>query len=175
MKDRLGIFLRDWRIRAVLPHVTGRLLDIGCHENHLVRSYRLSGVGVDVHPWTNVDVVVEDTSKLPFADGEFGTVSVVASLNHIPNRADVLREARRVLQPDGRLIVTMIPPRVSAVWHFLRRASDDDLTERGMKPGEVYGLTPREVRQLITDAGFDVVLERPFMFGVNRLTVARRR
>jgi hypothetical protein len=69
----------------------------------------------------------------------------------------------------------MIPPRVSAVWHFLRRGSDDDLTERGMKPGEVYGLTPREVRQLITDAGFDVVLERPFMFGVNRLTVARRR
>jgi SAM-dependent methyltransferase len=175
MKDRLGSFLRDWRVRTVLPHVTGRLLDIGCHENHLVRSYPHPGVGVDVHPWTNVDVVVEDTSKLPFADAEFGTVTIVASLNHIPNRADVLRETRRILQPEGRLIVTMIPPRVSAVWHLLRRASDDDLTERGMKPGEVYGLSARQVRKLVTEAGFDIVLERPFMFGINRLTVARKR
>ena len=47
---------RNWflnaRIRAVLPRVRGRLLDIGCGTNELVRRYG-NGVGVDRihHGW----------------------------------------------------------------------------------------------------------------------------
>ena len=174
MKDRLGRALYDWRLRVVRPHVAGRLLDIGCGANELVRGHAPGGVGVDVHQWGDVDVVVDDSAHLPFAGGEFDTVTIIAALNHIPNRADVLGEARRVLRPGGRLITTMIPPGISTLWHRLRRSSDADQTERGMKPGEVYGLTSRDVRRLITEAGFEIVLERRFMLGINRLTVARK-
>lgn len=175
MKDRLGRYLHDWRLRIVLPHVRGRVLDIGCGANELVRRHPGGGVGVDVHQWGDVDVVVDDTAKLPFAAGEFETVTIVAALNHIPNRGDVLVEARRVLKPEGRLILTMIPPGISTVWHRIRRRSDADQTERGMKAGEVYGLTAQAVRDLVTRAGFRVTHERRFMLGVNQLTVAIRR
>lgn len=171
MNDPLGKWLADWRIRTVLPHVHGRLLDVGCGANRLVRQYG-NGVGVDVFNWGDVDVVVEDTAKLPFDDGTFDSATIIAALNHIPNRLDVLREIRRVLRPGGRLILTMIPPRISTVWHVLRRPWDDDQKERGMKEGEVYGLSRRQVEALLREAGFEVHLSRTFMLGINRLTVA---
>lgn len=174
MKDRLGRYLYDCRLRIVLPHVRGRLLDIGCGANELVRRHAPGGVGVDVHQWGRVDLVVADSSRLPFDDETFDTVTILAALNHIPNREAVLREARRLLRPGGRLITTMIPPRLSTIWHRLRRPWDADQTERGMKPGEVYGLTAAEVRRLVAAAGFEVQLEKRFMLGINRLTVAGR-
>jgi SAM-dependent methyltransferase len=174
MKDRLGTALYDWRIRTVLPHLRGRVLDLGCGANQLIGRHAQGGVGVDVHQWGSVDVIVDDASRLPFPDGAFGTVAIVAALNHIPNREATLREARRVLAPGGRLVLTMIPPGISRVWHALRRSSDADQTERGMKPGEVYGLTSAAVRRLVQDAGFRIVEESTFMLGINRLTVAVR-
>lgn len=173
MKDPLGKVLMRWRIGAVRPHLAGRLLDIGCGTNQLVRAHG-QGVGVDVFPWEGADLVVDDTAHLPFADGEFATVTIIAALNHIPNRREVLREAHRLLEPGGRIVLTMIPPRISALWHALRRPWDHDQTERGMQPGEVYGLTPTAMRALLAEAGFVVEREQRFMLGVNRVTIARK-
>ena len=174
MNDRLGKYLLNWRIKTVLPHVRGRLLDIGCGANELARKHGQNSLGVDVFQWGDVDLVVEDTAKLPYDDASFDTCSILAALNHIPNRGDVLKEAYRVLKPGGRMILTMIPPTISQVWHFLRRPWDADQTERGMKEGEVWGLTPAAVRKLLTDAGFVVRTEKRFMLGINRMTVAEK-
>lgn len=174
MKDALGKFLVKWRVRTVLPYVKGRLLDIGCGTNELVRVYG-NGVGVDVYPWGTVDIVVENSAHLPFDDGSFDTVTIIAALNHIPNRQEVLREAHRVLRRDGRIIVTMIPPHLSKLWHFFRRPWDADQKERGMVHGEVFGFTGEEVRGLLKEAGFDVILEKTFMFYINCVTVAKKK
>jgi len=77
------ILLR-WRVRMVLPHIRGRLLDIGCGTNLLVRPYDGEGIGVDVYQWGDVDLVVEDSAKLPFESGEFDTVTIISAINHIP-------------------------------------------------------------------------------------------
>lgn len=162
----------SWRLQRVLPYVVGRLLDMGCGYNNLVRRHG-SGVGVDVHPWPGVDVVIEDSACLPFADGSFDTVAMAATLNHIPNRADALLEARRVLRHDGRLIVTMIGPISGRIIH--RLFSHDESTRGGMKPGEKLGMPQQEVRSLLVQAGFEITEERPFEFGLNRVYVATRR
>ena len=65
---RLVRSLAKRRIQAVLPHVNGRLLDVGCGSNQLVRHYA-NGVGVDVHPWPGADVIVSDTATLAFEIG----------------------------------------------------------------------------------------------------------
>ena len=175
MEDRLGRFLMRKRIAAVLPHVRGRLLDVGCGTNELVKAYSGDGVGVDVYPWEEVDLVVDDASDLPYDDASFDCGTIVAALNHIPNRRQVLREVERVLRPEGRIIVTMIPPGISRVWHFLRRPWDADQRKRGMVEGEVYGLTRREVEGLLTEAGFEKEHESTFMLGLNRVVVAHKR
>jgi len=174
MKDKLGKFLMNWRIREVLPHIQGRILDIGCGTNDLTDAYAGEGIGVDVHQWGNVDLVVEDTAVLPFENGEFDTVTIVAALNHIPNRDEVLKEVYRVLKCNGIVIVTMIPPQISRIWHFLREPWDVDQKERGMKEGEVFGLTKKEMRVLLAKAGFEIDREVNFMLGINHLTIAHK-
>src|SRR5690242_9534072 len=99
----------DIRTGVVLNAVRGRLLDIGCGTNRLVARYRENGgegLGVDVYPWPGADQIVEDTSRLPYPDASFDTVSFVACINHIPYRIDVLREARRLLKPGGQVVLT---------------------------------------------------------------------
>ena len=41
-----------------------------------------------------MDLVVDDTSDLPYENGSFDSSTIVAALNHIPNRRQVLREVR---------------------------------------------------------------------------------
>ncbi len=168
MKDPLGRYLQNWRLQKVLPHVRGRLLDLGCGSNVLVRRYG-NGVGVDVYPWDEVDHVVEDSAQLPFAAEAFDTVTCIAALNHIPNREAVLLEVWRVLKPGGRLILTMLPPGMSRLWHLLRRPWDADQHERGMTAGEVYGLGRREIAHLIEQAGFSLLRRQSFQWGINNL------
>lgn len=171
----------QWRIHAVLPHLRGRVLDIGCGTNDLLRRYRqrqptaeaAESVGVDVFDWPGADLLVDDSSTLPYADASFETVAFVASLNHIPNRVDVLRECRRLIRGGGQVVVTMLPPRLSWAWHQVRRPWDADQIERGMQPGEVYGLTRRQIDDLLRKAGFEPVGHCRFMLGMNLLTLAR--
>jgi SAM-dependent methyltransferase len=174
MKDILGKYLLRLRIRAVLPQITGRLLDIGCGTNDLVKTYPGSGVGVDVYDWGGVDLVVEDTAHLPYKPQEFDTVTIIAALNHIPNREQVLKEAYRVLSANGKIILTMIPPFISAIWHTFRKPWDVDQKDRGMKQGEVYGLSHEQIHSLLRQAGFYVTYETRFMLGINLLVVASK-
>jgi SAM-dependent methyltransferase len=170
MHDALGEALAKQRVKAVLPHIRGRLLDVGCGSNRLVRDYA-NGVGVDVYPWPGADVIVDDTAALQWKSESFDTVTIVAALNHIPNRVAVLNECRRVLKPGGRLIITMLTPRTSRVWHWLRAPWDADQRDRGMQPGEVYGFTSAELLDLFGRAGFMLVSQHRFMFGLNGVYV----
>ena len=175
MKDKVGRVLLDKRIKTVLPHVEGSLLDIGCGTNELVRSYSGKGIGVDVYQWGDVDVVVEDTAKLPFDDKSFDTITIIAALNHIPNRVEVLIEAKRLLRNSGKLIVTMLPPKISRVWHGIRKPWDVDQSERGMKEGEVYGMTEDNLGKLLSETGFEIEFNKKFMLGINNLTIAKKK
>ncbi|MGH2592049.1 MAG: class I SAM-dependent methyltransferase [Anaerolineae bacterium] len=164
--------LEGWRIAKVLPLVRGRLLDVGCGFNNLVRAYGC-GVGVDVFPWAGIDILIGDSAWLPFPDGSFDTVTIVAALNHISNRTEALPAIRRVLRPGGQLIVTMIGPKTGVLAHiaFVR----DERTRGSMQPGEKLGMTRREVVSLLDESGFSVVQDIPFQFGLNRVYIATQK
>ena len=157
------------RHAAVLPHLRGRLLDIGCGPNTLVRAHG-QGTGVDVHDWGGGGLVVEDTARLPFEDASFDTVTFVACLNHIPNRAEVIAEAARLLAPDGRMVVTMINPVLGGVGHLLWWYGEDRKRE-GMKEGETGGMWTRDIVQLMDRAGYRLARRGRFVYWMNNLMV----
>ena len=172
--EKLGLVsIRQERMDMVRKYCTGRLLDIGCGGNELVKEYG-QGTGVDVHNWEGVDLVVEDTSNLPFKDKEFDTVSFVTSLHHIPYREKALEEAHRLLKDDGVLLITMIQRRLGALRH-MTAWWDRDLVKRGMKEGEVDGIDKKDVIKLVNDAGFDVIRIELFCLGLNRLYVCKKK
>jgi len=178
---RLALFPQTWlprfgwttleeeRVAAVLPHLRGRLLDVGAGTNRLVQLHG-DGVGVDVHDWGGGVQVVEDSARLPFGDASFDTVTFIACLNHIPNRGEALTEARRIVRDGGTLVATMIDPVLGGIGHAIWWYGEDR-HRGGMKPGEVGGLWPRDVIALCSRAGFTLRQHSRFVYGMNHLFV----
>ncbi|MBI4518588.1 MAG: class I SAM-dependent methyltransferase [Deltaproteobacteria bacterium] len=166
----------DIRVGVVLAEVRGTLVDIGCGTNRLVQRYRAQGgegQGLDVHPWPGVDRVVADTRALPYPSGSVDTVTFVASLNHIPDREAVLREAVRILRPGGRVVITYLTPLVSRLWHAWA-FWDADQHERGMEPGERFGFTDAEIGAMLERAGLRVLRRAGFSWHLNHLYVCEK-
>jgi SAM-dependent methyltransferase len=175
MCERLGVTsINTERIDYALGFVHGRLLDVGCGRNHLVKKYPGFGVGVDVFDWSEGALILRDTSRLPFLDRSFDTVTVLAALNHISNRVEVLREALRVLRDDGRLVMTMIPPGLSALGHKVLWWHGEDWA-RGMGEGEVYGFTTQQITAIAAGARFELLEHHRFLYRLNHLYVFRKR
>ncbi len=65
---------------------------------------------------SNIVSTQGDAQALPYPDGHFDTAYLVATLGEVPDQGCALRELRRVLKRDGRLVVGEVlldPHRVS--------------------------------------------------------------
>jgi SAM-dependent methyltransferase len=178
---RLVIFDQEWlprfgwttleeeRLAIVVSLIKGHLLDVGAGPNTLVNRYG-DGVGVDIFDWGGGVQVVEDTSNLPFADGDFDTITYVACLNHIPYRQAALQEARRLIKDDGRLIITMINPVFGDFGHAIWWYSEDK-KRGGMIEGELGGMWTSDIVQLAESAKFQLEIHTRFVYKMNNLYV----
>ena len=164
---KLGLTsLQDERIRAVMPLLTGKLLDIGAGDNLLVNIYGY-GTGIDVFDFGGGAMIVEDTRQLPFDDESFETITFLACLNHIPYRQEVLNEALRLLKPGGKVIATMISPLLGTIGHKIWWYSEEK--HRGMADGEEMGIGRDDMIRLLENAGFTNIQEQSFLYHMNHL------
>lgn len=102
------------------------VLDIGCGDGffaQVVLSQKTStpvpviDIGLDLKSsrikeatvrGTYQKTVIYDGKHMPFADRTFNTIISNSVLEHIPNISEVLKEAYRVLKPNGTMLVTVI-------------------------------------------------------------------
>jgi SAM-dependent methyltransferase len=116
------------------------------------------------HP--DLDGRCADTRELPFADGTFDVVISNSTLDHFDAIDDVrasLAELHRVLEPGGRLLITLDNGANPLV--LLRNALPAwPLRKLGVVPYPV-GATcgPRGLRRLLAGAGFEVEAARAVM------------
>jgi SAM-dependent methyltransferase len=113
----LGAALRNTMLRRFLRRGAGdRLVDLGCGSGRaLVWNQDAGGyaVGVDVSPHfarearQQVDLALADLRRLPFADASFTKASMLDVVEHLSPESlhEVMREASRVLAPNGLLFV----------------------------------------------------------------------
>lgn len=173
--NRFGLrSMRDERYQIVANNARGRLIDIGCGNNGLVRLYGNDSVGIDVFDFGGGAVILNDTSKLPFEDKSFNTATFVACLNHITNREKVLQEVRRVLTDDGIVCVTMLTPVIGLIRHKLAWW-DPDQNDRGMKSDEDMGLSTSYLLDLFYKAGFQLIKKQKFVLGLNNFYLFRKK
>ncbi len=171
--QKLGLTPIDHeRVRAALPCCRGRLLDIGCGNNLLARTYG-NGFGVDVYVYPRIAARC-DSSLLPFKSETFDTVALLACLNHMVRRREALQECRRVLRRGGRIIITMIPAWIGFFSHPIRRRHDPDQLERGISHEEDLGMSSAEVSALLEENGMRLVRHNRFMWGLNHLYIAEK-
>jgi len=155
----------DWRERRFFEHLQpragGRLLDLGCGDGRFLAHARERGwrvQGLDASPVAarramderGVQVQVHDLSggALPAEAGSLEAVTAFELIEHLGDPLQLLRGARGLLQPGGKLVVTV--PRLDRRPALFHPAVDSP-------PHHMTLWTESALRSVLRGAGFDQV------------------
>jgi SAM-dependent methyltransferase len=176
----LGSKIRNDMLRAFLAPTHGDLVvDLGCGSGRTLlwnRDWGAAAVGIDIAPFfsedarRDVDLLIGDLRKLPFADSTFSKAFSLDVLEHLSPEAlaGMLREANRVLAPGGALFVYThvrknAPIAVGLRWinalaRALERAGLIDMRQERLRKSD--HLNPLadipELERVARDAGFRI-------------------
>jgi ubiquinone/menaquinone biosynthesis C-methylase UbiE len=176
-----------WRDSLILPAVRARpgesLLDIGCGAGAVLGVIAggrpaVKLAGIDVAPEqigyarrhlaelgrSDVDLRQGDAADLPWEDGQFDHVFMMWFLEHVPDSATFLAEARRVLRPGGT--ISVIETDYSS---FLSFPTDPDLDALMAAQRELFRRNGqpamgRQLGALLAASGFGQVENTPVGF-----------
>jgi SAM-dependent methyltransferase len=149
-----------------------RILDVGCWGGESAAEFGAFEKFKEVH---GVDLIEESVRRaqsrglkakvadlnrdpLPFDTAFFDCVTLLAVLEHVMDPYLLLREAHRVLRPDGVLVVAVpnvasFSNRVRILFGHLPVTSLDP----GWDGGHLHYFTPPALKSLLEEMGFDVV------------------
>jgi SAM-dependent methyltransferase len=121
--DRAHELLNFPPFLELLPPPGRATLDLGCGEGRVGAELARRGhhvVGVDSSPRMVElagelhEAVVADAASLPFEDGSFDLVVAYMSLMNMDDIPAAVAEAARVLEPGGRLCISVLHPIAAA-------------------------------------------------------------
>jgi len=104
---------------------------------------------------------------LPFSDGSFDVVVLLATIEHMLDKSAVALEAYRLLRRGGKVIITAPSPLVDDILKIPIRFHLLD----GMSLEEHHGFEPEELPAIFDQAGFRTIIIRKFQLGLNNLFV----
>lgn len=140
--------------RAILRAVESRfyysvdlaapMLDVGCGDGHFSQMIFNEQIQAGIDPWWNplrksqqagmyTTLAQAMGDKMPFPAGTFASAFSNSVLEHIPNIQPVLNDVNRVLQMNGRFLITM-PSQYFTEWlggaAFFDKLGADGLADR---------------------------------------------
>jgi ubiquinone/menaquinone biosynthesis C-methylase UbiE len=161
----------EWRTFAGWLGVTegSRVLDVGCGSGgpalYLAQAFLAQVTGADHNPEATATAtrlaeqqglsarsrfVTADAGRpLPLDAGRFDAIVCIDAINHLPDRAGVLRDWHRLLAPGGRLLFTD-PIVVTGL------ISHEEVAARS-SIGYFLFAPPGEDERLLQEAGFEVL------------------
>lgn len=172
--------LQRWRAQRVGPWIPlgANVLDIGCHQGEFLQS-----LGDRIGPSLGLDPLALPSTgpryrllpelfrvPAPWPDATFDVVVLLATLEHIPDKAPLARECFRLLRPGGRMLITVPSPQVDRLIELLRRLRLVD----GMSLEEHHGFDPCTTPSIFVPSGFALEHWQRFQLGLNHLFVFRK-
>jgi SAM-dependent methyltransferase len=174
----LDRYLRERRIAKARRYVEQGdvVLDIGCADGTMFERWSDTiafGYGVDptlagkretdryvLYPGTFPDALPQISCDM---------ITMLAVLEHIPEgrQAEAAAACHRILNPGGRVVVTVPSPQVDTILGVLRRLRMID----GMSLDEHYGFDPGRTEAVFAPPAFRLAVRRRFQFGLNNLFV----
>ncbi len=170
--------IQRWRMQVAARWIPkgSRVLDIGCHQGEF-----LLWMGGKIAPSVGYDPLYEKNSNpgehqffahnfqegLPLDDRSFDAIVLLATIEHIPEKSVMAREAARLLRAGGRVIITVPSPLVDKILDLLLLLRIVD----GMSLEEHHGFLPNELPDIFIPEGFRLGKKQKFQFGLNNLYV----
>ena len=144
-----------------------RVLDLGCGDCTYAREIAgkcnvVDYVGVDTEPRCNgynvVRADVQDTGLPSLIGGSFDVVLMLDILEHVTNYGMALSNARKLIRPNGLLLISTIA---------IPQDNINDAIERD--PQHVHLYTPELLRRALARHGFSLVMfwqEHEILFAI---------
>jgi SAM-dependent methyltransferase len=154
-------------VRSTVVVPGGRLLDVGCGAGHylrLARSLGMEAFGVEPALERSDDprVFAGTLEAARFPDDHFDVITVNHVLEHVPSPTSMLEELRRILKPDGTLVIATPLADSLAYWLFGRHWVQLDI------PRHLYTFSTATLRRYADKARLRVTdvrrNGRPFQF-----------
>ncbi len=180
--NRIDLFIARLRLKKVLPHVRGdTILDVGCGTHSLfLKSLGTvkRRIGVDKYVETRKEDGIEfyrvnlEEDSFPLEDESVDTIVSLAVIEHIAHPHIMLREMRRVLKKDGRIILTTPTPRSKPLLETLARLHI-------ISPEEIFDhktyYSRRTLSEVLQENGLILENWSSFQFGMNQLAIIRKK
>jgi len=160
-----------------------RLLDIGCGDGRVSELYKEKATkvyGIDISEKAlseasgrGIETSFQDLNQLPlgFEDNYFNCVVLTDVVEHVINPLGLLKEVRRILKDDGRVIVTV--PNFARISNRLRMMAGDPIdilhwSKYGDEIEHLHWFTLPKLKNLFKEAGFSRL--RPIPTGLKSLS-----
>lgn len=154
-----------------------RILDLGCGKGEVSRyiSEENSVYGLDISKIALKEgkaymdtAVVGDAEKLPFKDQVFDLVLFSESIYYLDDPIVSLKEIRRVLKPEGVLVLTCGTANAPSLWPMLLLLKMLNRTIRIHTSNGAYWKTERyttlKLRKILMSAGFRIEKQIGYFF-----------
>lgn len=122
-----------------------KILDLGCGTNHFSQiciKHGFEAEGIDI------EQVNFEKDKLPYKNNTFNIVHFNAVLEHIKNPDNILTEIKRILKPNGLVIIN------TPNWQM-------DFKNFYNDPTHVKPYTPKSLKMLVEMYGFKTIFLEP--------------
>ncbi len=148
----------------------GSILDIGCGTGHALLEFgkryphaKLYGIDLSEEMLAKAKALlgrrailkVASADRLPFRKNSFDSVLCTSAFHHFPKQLKCIKEMKRVLKPDGRLVLA------DENFFFLNKII------KRLEPGHVRMNSKNEFAELFRKAGLKLVKQkRVLVFGL---------
>jgi ubiquinone/menaquinone biosynthesis C-methylase UbiE len=147
------------KIKSIQHHF---ILDLGCGQGSLLKNLanaKAKLFGADLSPemikyaqhmlGNAAELKVADSENLPWPDNSFDVIACILSFHHYPDPGRSLQEMKRVLQPNGHIIIA--EPWLPAPFRNLGNLYMRSVLNR---TGDVKVYSKHEWQHMLANAGF---------------------
>ncbi|MBU0648183.1 class I SAM-dependent methyltransferase [Patescibacteria group bacterium] len=176
-------------IGQMLAGTNGKLLDIGCaggtFTNELSKCTNADITALDISPqaidyarqtYPHIDFQVHDaaSSNFPYDDNSFDIVTILETLEHVLNPVEILQEMRRLVKPDGQIIV-LVPYEdwIFNIGWSVWTSLPGDMGGGVWDESHVQRFDGRKLRHLMEFIGYEILDEQRFNLGLLLAILAR--
>lgn len=184
--QRLWYYLRFRALRRITKDInaSSNVLDIGCGsgfsiEKIVPESFNVYGIDINEEliayakkTRPNYHFQTGDAENLPFEDKFFDAVFYLDVIEHLKNPALSLKEAYRVLKPEGMVIILVVKehhPIFKIIWWLWRKTKG-----KVWQDSHLWIFNEKTLSEIAVEAGFNAFKIHKTHFGMSLLAVLRK-